>query len=98
MERSEVQRPTYPILQWELVTRTRFRTEEDCYAFLFRQRWPEGFECPLCRGRGWQLGRRRLIECCRCHRQTSLTAGTIFHGTKKPLSLWFRAAFLLTDM
>ena len=32
-----------------------------------------------------------LYECASCGHQTSLTSGTLFHGTRKPLRLWFRA-------
>jgi hypothetical protein len=32
-----------------------------------------------------------LCECAGCGHQTSLTSGTLFHGTRKPLRLWFRA-------
>jgi hypothetical protein len=32
-----------------------------------------------------------LYECAGCGHQTSLTSGTLFHGTRKPLRLWFRA-------
>jgi transposase-like protein len=35
------------------------------------------------------------FECEACGRQTSLTAGTIFEGTRKPLRLWFRAMWCL---
>ncbi|WP_419609066.1 IS1595 family transposase, partial [Thiolapillus sp.] len=33
----------------------------------------------------------------RCHRQTSLTSGTIFAATKVPLTKWFLAIYLLTQ-
>lgn len=32
-----------------------------------------------------------MFICRKCGRQTSLTAGTVFEGTRKPLTLWFRA-------
>ncbi|MCD4652394.1 IS1595 family transposase, partial [bacterium] len=32
-----------------------------------------------------------LLECCSCGHQTSLTAGTVMHGTRKPLQMWFLA-------
>ena len=32
---------------------------------------------------------RELIHCSACGTQTSITAGTIFQGTRKPLLLWF---------
>jgi len=33
-----------------------------------------------------------LLRCAACDRRTSATAGTIFAGTRSPLSLWFAAA------
>jgi len=75
----------------------RFSTEEACYAYLVEQRWPGGFRCPCCgEGGAWRLDRRRRLECKRCGHQTSVTAGTVFHGTRKPLRLWFKAMFLMT--
>jgi predicted RNA-binding Zn-ribbon protein involved in translation (DUF1610 family) len=57
----------------------RFSSEESCWAYLARQRWPAGFCCPGCgQDKAWELSRRRLLECCACHRQVSVTAGTIF--------------------
>ena len=37
------------------------------------------------------LAGRGLYQCNRCKKQTSPTAGTIFHATKLPLTLWFAA-------
>jgi len=37
-----------------------------------------------------------LYYCVRCHFRTSVTVGTIFQDTKKPLQLWFRAIWALT--
>lgn len=71
-----------------------FATEEACLAYLAKLRWPDGFRCPSCGRGGWRLKGRPLFECA-CGRQTSLTAGTIFHGTRKPITLWFRAMFLM---
>ena len=76
----------------------RFATEEACRAYIAHVRWPEGFRCPLCGSdRGWPTGRDALWECAICHRQTSITAGTIFEGTRKPLRHWFRAMWLITS-
>lgn len=41
------------------------------------------------------LERRHLWECAACQRQTSVTAGTVMHGTRTPLTLWFWAAYLV---
>lgn len=40
--------------------------------------------------------RPRLVQCAGCGKQTSLTAGTVFHGTRKPLRAWFKAMFLMS--
>jgi len=69
----------------------RFGTEEACRDYLFVQRWPNGFRCPVCgHDHGW-TNKRNLVECSNCHHQSSLTAGTILQGTRKPLWMWFRA-------
>jgi transposase-like protein len=74
-----------------------FGTEQACRDYLLRIRWPNGFVCPRCDGRaGWTSG-RGLVTCKGCGRQTSVTAGTIFQDTHKPLSLWFRAMWLVTS-
>jgi transposase-like protein len=36
-------------------------------------------------------------QCNACRTQTSLTAGTIFAGTKLPLTQWFRAIYHMTQ-
>jgi len=75
----------------------RFATEEACLEYLFRLRWPEGFRCPKCgHTKAWST-KRALYHCVRCGFQTSVTAGTIFQDTKKPLRLWFRAIWHLTS-
>lgn len=77
--------------------RREFPDETRCAAFLFAQRWPEGFVCPGCgRRRAVALkSRPRLYECLDCGRQTSVTAGTVMHRSKLPLTTWFWAAHLM---
>ena len=75
----------------------RFATEAACRDYLARLRWPQGFACPRCgRGRGWAT-RRGLWVCPACGYQASVTAGTIFQGTRLPLTLWFRAIWWVTS-
>src|SRR5208283_4102714 len=76
---------------------SRFATEEDCREYLFQMRWPEGFLCPRCGNcKGWHTG-RDLYRCGRCDFQVSVTAGTIFQDSRKPLTLWFRAIWYVTS-
>ncbi len=75
----------------------RFSTEEACREYLFQLRWPDGFCCPRCAGRkSWPL-REVLLQCADCGYQSSVTAGTVFQDTRKPLRLWFRAMWWVTS-
>lgn len=74
----------------------RFGSEEACRDYLRRLRWPKGFVCPRCgAGQAW-LTKRNLLVCAACQHQVSLTAGTIFQDTRKPLGVWFRAMWWVT--
>lgn len=73
---------------------TRFADERACWEFLWRAKWPDGFVCPKCRGtKAYYAIERKLEECAGCGHQASVTAGTMFHRTRKPLRMWFRAIF-----
>ena len=75
----------------------RFSTEQACLDYLYHLRWPNGFVCPRCGHKGgWSLS-RQTIQCRACSSQTSVTAGTIFHRTRKPLTMWFRAIWWVTS-
>lgn len=51
--------------------------------------------CPRCDGSdAWQTG-RGLWMCQTCGRQTSVTAGTIFHRSRYPLRTWFAAMWFV---
>jgi hypothetical protein len=66
----------------------RFSDEEACAKYLFAARGPQGF---VCSGGGtsktWELQTKPWTwECASCGRQTSVTAGTIMHHSKLPLT------------
>ena len=68
-----------------------------CLEYLGRLRWPDGFVCPACGGeRFWRTG-AGLWMCRACGRRTSVTAGTIFHRTRTPMSTWFAAIWFVTS-
>lgn len=77
----------------------RFPDEDACARHLAKLRWPDGFTCPACgAGKGWELETKPFTwECAGCHRQTSVTAGTVMHRSKLPLRTWFEAIHLLTS-
>ena len=75
----------------------QFATEEACQQYLAACRWPDGFSCPRCgHGRAYPMLKQRRWRCVACRYQVSLTAGTILHNTKIPLTVWFWAAYLMT--
>lgn len=88
-------RPDFPrtILEFQF----RFGTEDACMQYLIASRWPDGFRCPRCGGGEfyWKKG-RNLLQCKACGYQASVTAGTVMHRSKQPLTLWFWAAYLVT--
>jgi transposase-like protein len=74
----------------QVIFHKEFRTEQDCYNWLFKSRWPEGFRCPICGGKEYgRISTRELYQCKSCRKQISLTSGTIFHKTRVPLLKWF---------
>ena len=76
----------------------RFGTDEQCRAYLFRVRWPDGFRCSACgHDRAWAHKARLIDECAACGKQHSLLAGTIFEQTKTGLARWFLAIYLVTS-
>ena len=74
-----------------------FSSEAACREFLEQLRWPSGFICPACGGqKAWPTARGQM-RCGTCQRQTSVTAGTIFEGARKPLRMWFQAMWFVTN-
>jgi len=74
----------------------RFPSDHACWEYLIKMRWPKGYQCPKCpKTKTWFSAGRRLFECGSCGRQTSATAGTIFHKSHIPLKKWFWAIFLM---
>lgn len=75
-----------------------FTTEIDCRKYLVRLRWPSGFQCPRCdqREEPWVTA-RGYLHCKRCGGEISVTAGTLFEGTRKPLRDWFLAIWFVTS-
>jgi transposase-like protein len=79
---------------------TRYGTEAQCAAAVEASRWPAGFACPRCASQRYcVVGRQRIktFQCHRCHAQTTLTSGTIFHASKLPLRVWFQAMYVVTQ-
>jgi transposase-like protein len=80
-----------------LAFRDWFHTEEACRKYLIQRRWPQGVICPNCAGRQFWKMRRGVLCCQECQRHISITAGTLFADTHKPLRLWFEALWHVTN-
>jgi transposase-like protein len=73
-----------------------FGTDEACLRYLIDSRWPDGYRCPRCgHGEAYELTSRAVMKCRKCDYQASVTAGTVLHDTRLPLSKWFWAAYLV---
>jgi len=75
----------------------QFQSEEACESYLMSLRWPDGFKCPWCRADSAWRKARGVLRCAACRREISITAGTIFQKTHKPLRVWFRAMWWITS-
>lgn len=68
-----------------------FPTEEACLEYLSIIRFPNGYQCLRCSSeRHWKKA-RGLFHCQDCGYEGSITRGTLFADTHKPLRLWMQA-------
>ena len=74
----------------------QFPSENECFRYLVNKRWPDGFRCPKCGNqKAYFIGEHRRFQCTACRRQTSVTAGTVFHRLRHPLLTLFWAVYLI---
>jgi transposase-like protein len=75
----------------------KYSTHEQCLERIQQEKWPKGFVCPHCQNNhGYFTSKRHHYECSECHKQTSIISGTLFHGTKLPLTKWFWAIYWIS--
>ena len=74
-----------------------FATDEKCRELLERLRWPNGPECPRCKGQKLARLSAKLLYCPECDYQFSVTVGSIFHDSHLPLNKWFMVTLLLCE-
>lgn len=75
-----------------------FDTEPECRAYLEELRWPDGIECPRCKGKVIsRIKARDQFDCDSCRYQFSVMSGTIFHDSHLPLPKWFVATLLICE-
>jgi hypothetical protein len=77
----------------------KFGTEEQCLAFLSKEKWGSGYSCRKCnhtvsvKGRTWHHRR-----CQKCGYDESCTAHTLFHKLKFPLVSAFSIVYHISTM
>lgn len=75
-----------------------FVDEAACRSYVFRVRWPQGYQCFRCHSKAspW-ITSRGYLHCRQCGGEISVTAGTVFDRSRKPLRIWFQAIWLVTS-
>jgi len=68
---------------------SQFPDDKACWQYLIDIRWSDGYVCPHCKSNKYWLTAKHKIHCSICEKEFSITSGTIFEGTNKPLLLWF---------
>jgi len=74
-----------------------FPTEEACLEYLRLVRWPEGYSCLRCASKSYWKTERGLFHCRDCGHEGSVTRGTLFQDTHKPLRLWLQAIWYVVN-
>ena len=75
----------------------RFKSNEDCKAYLAYFKWKDGFQCRKCGSTQTHKSQDPTIRRCKnCYHLESATAGTIFHKLKFDLRKAFAMVFLMS--
>jgi uncharacterized protein YeaC (DUF1315 family) len=78
----------------------QYGTQERCEQAMELAQWPNGFRCENCASTHYRIVNahgRKTCQCHRCHHQTTLKTGTIFHASKLPLMRWFQGMYLMSQ-
>lgn len=78
---------------------TTFSSDERCRELLERLKWPNGPECPRCKGQNVVrlATNAKLLWCKECEYQFTVTANSIFHDSHLPLIKWLAATYLICE-
>ncbi|HLK47281.1 MAG TPA: IS1595 family transposase [Bryobacteraceae bacterium] len=69
-----------------------------CLETVAKAKWPEGPECPRCKGKKLSFLKTRLMwTCLGCRKQFSVKVGTIFEDSAIGLDKWLCAMWLLAN-
>lgn len=73
-------------------------TEEKCIHYLEQNKWKKGFVCLKCGNTKANRGsNKHTLKCTTCSHQESITAHTLFHGVRFPLTKAFYLVYFFTQ-
>ncbi len=74
-----------------------FATEEACRMYLEQLRWPTMTTCPRCAATDvWKM-KAPFFRCGKCRHDFTVTAGTLFADTHKPIRIWFEVIWYVVN-
>jgi transposase-like protein len=76
-----------------------FPDDETCLQWLKEYRFPNGIHCQMCDKitKHHFIESRKSYSCQECGHHVHPTAGTIFHKSSTPLTIWFYAIYLMAQ-
>jgi transposase-like protein len=76
-----------------------FPDEATCLEWLKQERWPSGIYCEFCKKvtNHYAMTSRKSYTCEWCGNHVHPTAGTIYHKSSTPLTVWFYVAYLMAQ-
>ena len=76
-----------------------FPDEATCLEWLKQERWPNGIYCEFCQKitNHYAMASRKSYTCEWCGNHVHPTAGTIYHKSSTPLTVWFYVAYLMAQ-
>ena len=75
-----------------------FHDEQSCLDYIYKIRWPNGFICPRCHVNKTPYNLKNgTLKCAACHKEVSVTSGTIFNKTRTSLKDWFGGIWYITN-
>lgn len=75
-----------------------FPDDKACLDWLLNYRYPNGISCKNCgvvNAKHYFIVSRKSYSCQECGHHVHPTAGTIFHKSSTPLTVWFYAIYLM---
>lgn len=72
----------------------KFTCNDDCYEYLYKIKWANGYQCKVCGSAEEVKGKTRFHRRCKqCMYDESVTSNTLFHGLRLPILKAFHMLF-----